>query len=244
MIILKDNYIMNTNSKLLFPIKKVYGKLERYCRQKRLDKLKKYFKAERVELLQKYSRALNDAGVVFWLEFGTLLGYYREGDFIAHDCDMDTGTYLENAERVYKALTAAGFELVREYHVTDDGGLEQCYQYMHTTIDVFYFRKEGDKLYCNSFYPMLNMSRRKYRNKKCPFQVKKIEVPDTGYEKATFKGCEVYVPKDCERYLITHYGPSYRTPNPNYNWRKDSTNIILYPYNDKPGYGILKSLYI
>ena len=235
---------MKTDLALFTPIKRLYIKLDSFYRKKRLNKVKKYFKAERVELLQKYSEALNDAGIVFWLEFGTLLGYYRDGDFIAHDCDIDTGTYIENADRVYKALTKVGFQLVREYHVEDDAGLEQCYQYLHTTIDVFYFRKDGNCLYCNSFFPVLNMTKRKYRNKKCPFQVKRIDVPDTGYERAVFKGCSVYIPKDCERYLITHYGSSYRTPNPNYDWKKDSTNITLFPYDEKPGYGILKSLYV
>lgn len=209
----------------------------------RINKQKRFFETERIELLHRFADALNEAGIVFWLEFGTLLGYYREHGFIAHDCDIDTGTYLNNRDIVYKSLTDAGFELVREYHVVDDGGIEECYQYKHTTIDVFYFRKDGNVLFCNSFVPMKHMFLPFYRNVKCPFQVKRIEVPNTGYQKTVFQGCQVYVPSDCETYLIAHYGKSFMVPNPDYNWKKDSTNIKLYPFGEKPGFGILKSLY-
>lgn len=213
-------------------------------RKIKLNRQKRFFKKERVELLHQFSKALGDANIVFWLEFGTLLGYYRDHDFIEHDCDLDTGTYWENAEKVYKTLTSNGFKLVREYHVENDGGVEHCYQYKHTTIDVFYFRKDGNVLYCNSFYPIKNMSLFFNKNKKCPFQVKRIEVPNIGYRMVEFKGCPVYVPNDCDKYLTTHYGPSYMVPNPNYDWKKDSNNIILYSYLDKPGYGVLNKLYI
>ena len=213
-------------------------------RKRRLLLLKRYFWEENVEVLSVFSRAMNEAGIVFWLEFGTLLGYYRENDFIAHDCDIDTGTYFENSDRVYKALTKVGFKLVREYHVSDDGGLEQCYQFKHTTIDIFYFRKEGNTLYCNSFLPIRNMTYFWNLYRKCPFSVKRIDVPDTGYEKVLFKGSLVYVPKDCDLYLRTHYGNNYMIPNPKYDGKKDSTNIIYYEYSQKPGYGILKKSYV
>lgn len=234
---------MDTNKGFLLILKKVYLKVRYYGRDKRFEQQKKFFTEEGVEVLQRYSEALNAAGLKFWLEFGTLLGYHREHDFISHDFDLDTGTYWENADKVKDALTKAGFELVREYHVEDDGGLEHCYQYKHTTIDVFYFRRDGDVLYCNSFYPIMNMHSKRLCGKKCPFRVKRIEVPDTGYVPTEFKGCKVYVPADCERYVIAHYGKDYRIPNPNYNWQKDSTNIKLYTYEEKPAWGILKKMY-
>lgn len=211
---------------------------------RKLALLKQYFWEENVEVLQLFSTALNEAGIVFWLEFGTLLGYYRENDFIAHDCDIDTGTFIENSPVVYRILTKAGFKLVREYHVIDDGGLEQCYQYKHTTIDVFYFRKDKNRLYCNSFLPIKNMTYFWNLYVKRPFLVKRIEVPDTGYRKVQFKGAEVYIPNDCDLYLRTHYGDSYMVPNPKYDGKKDSTNIIYYEYEQKPGYGILKKPYV
>ena len=38
-------------------------------------------------VLQAANSALKDAGVDFWLEYGTLLGVIRDGDFIKHDTE-------------------------------------------------------------------------------------------------------------------------------------------------------------
>lgn len=225
-------------------IYRIYTSILKNYRTKQLEKLKTYFKEESQELLKNFTSALDNAGVVYWLEFGTLLGYYREGDFISHDYDIDIGTYYENSTMVKETLLQNGFKLVREYHVIDDGGLEQCFKYKHITVDVFYFRLDGNKLYCNSFLPIANMTRWYNLYIRKPFLVKRIEVPNIGYQKVQFKDCSVYVPNDCDLYLQTHYGVNYMTPNPNYDGKKDSTNIIYYQYDDKPGYGILKEPYI
>ena len=100
---------------------------------------KEYFRKEGATLLERFSFALNQEGIPFWLEFGTLLGYYREHDFIRHDCDLDFGAYLDDAERVRKALEKVGFKRIMKFRASD-GGLEECYKHNHTTLDVFYFR--------------------------------------------------------------------------------------------------------
>lgn len=218
--------------------------LKRQCakRSKRVAILKHYFLEENVEMLRNFSSALNEAGIPFWLEFGTLLGFYREHSFIAHDLDIDTGAYYEDVEEVQKALEKAGFKLVREYNVLNDGGKEQCYLYRHSTIDVFYFRKDGNKMFCNSFYETgkSQLTEKSCVNKSVPVCVARIEVPLMNYVPATFYGCDVYVPEDTDLYLRTHYGPDYMTPNPNYSHKKQSTNIIWYDYEEKQGEALFK----
>ena len=56
----------------------------------------KYFLAEGEELLRAFAEAMNGGNIQFWLEFGSLLGYYRENDFIKHDCDIDFGAFLKD----------------------------------------------------------------------------------------------------------------------------------------------------
>ena len=41
-----------------------------------------------------YSSKISNYDV--WLDFGTLLGYYRENDFISHDLDMDFGIIIND----------------------------------------------------------------------------------------------------------------------------------------------------
>ena len=88
---------------------------------RRLRKKRRYFQSEHVELLQKFSQVLNDNGLLFWLEFGTLLGYYREHDVIKHDDDLDIGAFLADAEKIRKALTDNGLKLVRVFRAEDGG---------------------------------------------------------------------------------------------------------------------------
>ena len=158
---------------------------------------------------------------------------------------MDIGTYWENANKVKATLERAGFKRVRCYRVLDDGGLEECYKHhdFHTTIDIFYFRRDNDVMFCNSFIPLKDMSMPWNLHRNMPFKVKRIEVPDCGYEEGSFKGCKIYVPREIHKYLTRHYGESYMVPNPNYDSKKDSSNITYYSYEEKPGAGFLTEGY-
>lgn len=224
---------------------RMYLKRNQRIKSRRVEYLKRYFWEENTEMLSVFCNAMNSAGIKFWLEFGTLLGYYREHGFIPHDFDIDTGTYYENAPAVKNALEGAGFKLVREYRVLDDGGIEQCYLYKHITIDVFYFRRDGDKMFCNSFYVIgkANLAHRSCINKPIPVGVKRIDVPLMNYIPATFMNCKVFIPEDTDRYLRVHYGDNYMTPNPSYDNRKDSTNITWFDYKDKQGEAVFKLPY-
>ena len=88
---------------------------------RRLNKKQQFFINENGELFHKFTQILNDNGVVFWLEFGTLLGFYREHDFIKHDFDLDIGVYMADAEKIRKILTDNGFKLVRDFNAKDGG---------------------------------------------------------------------------------------------------------------------------
>lgn len=196
-----------------------------------------YFKAEAVSLLKHYAETLNREGITFWLDFGTLLGCYREHDFIAHDCDLDTGAYIDDAKRINSALTKAGFSLIREFNCPFDGSREECYKYGNTSIDVFYFQKEGSNRYCY-LYHLLD---KKKFNVKLRAWVQKITVPDTQFTKTQFKGIDVLIPEDTASYLTLHYGPNFMIPNTSFNRDKEATNLTTYSYEERPAEMLLKS---
>ena len=193
----------------------------------------KYFLEEGTELLQNFARNLNNNNILFWLEFGSLLGYYREHDFIKHDCDIDFGIYLQDADKTRKVLENAGFKLIHQF-IASDGGLEECYKYKHTSIDIFYFREDKDRLYCNSFmprYPLLIQKLiRSHR-----YLVKRIDIPKQEFIKDEYKGAIINVPTDCVKHLKMHYGETFMTPNPNFNYRKEASNITYYDYSEIKG---------
>ncbi|MBQ8778586.1 MAG: LicD family protein [Alistipes sp.] len=196
-----------------------------------------WFREEGEEMLNNFSKTLNDSGITYWLEFGTLLGYHREHDFIKHDYDLDFGAFIKDAERIRHSLTKDGFQLVHSFNASD-GGLEECYKYKHTTLDIFYFREDEYGLYCNSFSPCLYSIKEKLsRKRKC--YVKKIYIPGKEFKKVEYKGCIVGVPVNIIEHLRMHYGKSFMIPNPNFDYKKEATNITYYDLSEVHGYVII-----
>lgn len=210
----------------------------------RIKRKKKYFLKEAVELLQHFSQVLNDNNVQFWLEFGTLLGYYREHDFIKHDYDLDVGVFLSDSEKIRKILTDNGFKLVREFRAKD-GGLEECYRYMHTTIDVFYFNideNNPEEKYCDLVKCSVFPIKKKHLNKELKAFVRRRYVPNNGVEKAVFKGSDIYIPRNPEEVLTIYYGKNFMVPDPKFNAADFPNKVIYYSYEENPGISVFKEL--
>lgn len=224
------------------PIWRFRLKMNEIHMQKRMQKRKKFFHLEAEELLEKFSQTLNSANVLFWLDFGTLLGYYREHDFIKHDFDLDCGVFLKDAGNVRKSLTENGFKLIREFKSLKDGGMEECYLYKHTSIDIFYYRTDSvrNTIYCNSFSTFPELF--KGINKKAPAEVKRIDLPKSEFQKVTYKNSTVNVPDNPVLYLQRHYGADFMTPNPDFDYKKEATNITYYRYEDMPGEYIIHKI--
>lgn len=224
---------------------KAYREHKENKRIERKNAVNEAFKKEAVDVLRLYSDALLRNNLVFWIDYGTLLGYYREHDFIKHDFDLDTSTWFENHERVKEVLENNGFERVRFYYLQKQDGLEECYKHrdFDTTIDVFYYFNDGERSYCFSFSPMVSMRRKRDLNKVQPSRVRKwtferiIPVP------AEFKGVRVYVPENTGAYLASTYGETFMTPIPDFPL-KGRPNMKEFSYEELPACAFLKVGYI
>lgn len=203
-------------------------------KQSQLELRKHYFNLEAEELLKNFSQALNNKNIIFWLEFGTLLGYYREQDFIKHDYDLDFGAYLKDASIIKNILESNGFKRIR-YYRSSDGGIEECYRYKHTTLDVFYFREGENHLYCNSFTRAEKSFIGSLLNRRTCY-VKQVSIPKNGFITTTYKGCQVNIPSDCVEHLKMHYGETFMTPNPNFDYKKEASNIKYFTLKENKGY--------
>lgn len=224
-----------------FFLYKIYRTRVDKKRRERENEVNEAFKREAVDVLRLYSEAMMSNGLVFWLDYGTLLGYYREHDFIKHDFDLDTSAWFEDHDRIKEALEKAGFERVRHYYLKFRDGLEECYKHRDyaTTIDVFYYFNEGNKSYCFSFSPMVSMTKKYHLNRVQKSKARKWTFPKVTPVLAKFKGVSVYVPENTGAYLEYTYGETFMTPIPNYPF-SGRPNMTEYTYEEMPACAYLK----
>lgn len=194
------------------------------------DERRELFRKEGFCALKEFVCCMEDVNIPFWLEFGTLLGAYRDGDFIPNDLDIDIGAHLSDARRIYYALTQRGFKLVREFHVVGENGLEQTYEYHGVTLDVMYFFEYKNQYWCNGVaFPS------KWG--------KLVQVPVTahwfkpfGISFMVFKGIRVPIPDNVEEHLIEIFGNGFRVYDPDF---PGDLNKKKYPFDEKCAWGIV-----
>ena len=63
--------------------------IKEYISAKKKKKQTQHFNKGNKVLLFKLDEVLNQNGLQYWLNYGTLLGAYRDHDFINHDYDLD-----------------------------------------------------------------------------------------------------------------------------------------------------------
>ena len=153
-----------------------------------------------------------------WLDFGTLLGYYRENDFISHDLDMDFGVQVssfEEFEVIEKHLINNGFNRTKEFYFNKNL-VELSYSYKGLNVDFIIYKKENDKVSSDTIFFMTNALGNPTR-----YEVYHYEIPFSGLKECDFKGMKVKIPDNTQEYLRTLYGEDFETPNTNYNWKEN-----------------------
>ena len=197
-----------------FPlIKKLNEKANIELDSKRSNLLKENF--EQI-LTIVYSSELKNYNI--WLDFGTLLGYYRENDFISHDLDMDFGiqvSSLEEFEVIEEQLINNGFNRTKEFYFNKNL-VELSYSYKGLNVDFIIYKKEDDKVSSDTIFFMTNALGNPTR-----YEVYHYEIPFSGLKECDFKGMKVKVPENTQEYLRTLYGEDFETPNTNYNWKEN-----------------------
>ena len=194
-------------------IKKLNEKANIELDSKRSSLLKENFEGI---LSTVYSSDLKDYNI--WLDFGTLLGYYRENDFISHDLDMDFGVQVssfEEFEVIEKHLINNGFNRTKEFYFNKNL-VELSYSYKGLNVDFIIYNKENDRVSSDTIFFMTNALGNPTR-----YEVYHYEIPFSGLKECDFKGMKVKVPENTQEYLRTLYGEDFETPNTNYNWKEN-----------------------
>ena len=168
-----------------------------------------------------------------WLDFGTLLGFYRENDFINHDLDMDFGIIINDYDDFLekeKYLIKKGFSRTKEFYYKDRL-VELSYSYKGLNVDFIVYRRKADVIESDTIFFMTNALGKPTR-----YEVYNYSLPFSELEGHNFKAVEIKVPNNAREYLSKLYGEDFEVPNTNYNWKEnpiykrvssEEANVIL-----------------
>ena len=182
----------------------------------REEKFRVMSREKALAVLIEVTDTLDSTGNVYWLSDGTLLGLVREGDFIAHDDDIDIVVLASsfNPEAIHQ-LIAKGF-VINQLFGTLEKGFGLTMRRDGIRVDWFMcYEKDGQHVY--SIFQQIS----RHRGQRLDYVY-----PIVQRKKQLFLGHEFYVPEDPEAYTETQYGPYWKMPNKIWNSFIDPHNIV------------------
>ena len=177
-------------------------------------KLKRYaIQKHGLSDLSRVTKTLNEAGILSFADFGTLLGIIREQGLLKHDLDIDVGVMIVS-DADYRAINSVMEKLrfVKSREFTIDGRVkEQSYFKRFIKVDLQYYTiapEDSTLMNCYLFYnPGRDPSETKWKSvvKKCP-RVKSVR-------SVTVQGYPIDVPDNAEDILVYKYGANWKKPD-------------------------------
>ena len=161
-------------------------------------------KDKRLQFLKEVKEVLDKAEITFWVDWGTLLGFYREGDFIEFDPDIDIGIKREDQGKVMSViqkLATIGNTVVRVDTGENKTHYLAGYKIMRedTWIDIaFYWHCGNEWVIPISEWTKVMVFKEEFFD-----NLKDMEI----------KGLKFKVPEKTEEYIEAHYGKDWRIPD-------------------------------
>jgi phosphorylcholine metabolism protein LicD len=152
----------------------------------------------------------------YWLDYGTLLGYVRDGKLLPGDDDLDFGVTVKDGVDIEADMKKEDIYLFKRITVEGKITFEQ-YRYKGFRFDVFHYQKIDDDITTNMWLPNhYNMPQQiAYEKKECSLSETTFKAFKTT-EQVSFYECSYYIPSNSDDYLAQHYGSDYMIPNPNF----------------------------
>lgn len=159
--------------------------------------------------------------IVYFADFGTLLGFVRDGGFLKHDDDIDFSVVEGSVslKELVGLMQNAGFSFSRGF-LYGDKVTEIAFTYKKVGIDFFLSYKTEEGQYMQ-YYEAFDWSE-EYKSDIALFAGKLCRPKLKGIEEISINGVLVYVPVNREELLAATYGKGWRIPNP--TWQSQDAN--------------------
>lgn len=165
------------------------------------------------ELISKVENTLADKGVMFFLDFGSLLGIIRDGKLIEYDRDIDYGIVISEYftwKDLEMSLNNQGFKLIKQFSL--DGNItEQTYVFNNLTVDFFCHYKDNLQSYVYEYYRKKGY----IYNSKYEYHVAKVNLKTVEHlKKIKIDNINITIPSDSDKYLESAYTDKWTERNP------------------------------
>ena len=179
------------------------------------------FRENGAKVLKVIKSRLDDFGVPFWLSSGTLLGWYRQCDFIVYSGDVDIGVFIKDHDQdLLSKLLRSSLVLEHKFGKLEDS-LQYAFHMGSLKLDIFFFYEDKFlKKYWNGGTDYDSGAKYRYL-----------------FDKFTLCWTEFYdmkfrVPCDTERYIKANYGDNWFNPVKKWDWRHSPPNSVQNGYWD------------
>lgn len=178
------------------------------------------------DVLACVNKALSEARITYYVDFGTLLGMMREHDFIKHDTDIDISVPQKTDPMdLYNVLTAAGFSFARGFMY--EGQITELTFSIHG-IDVdFFWNFCDDEKQWYYFYGRFDTSLKYPHGSKQAMKCFRCKVENVVRDK--FLGIETFRPTNYSQLLEREYGPTWGTINAAWAIDQNDPNRVILP---------------
>lgn len=185
------------------------------------------------EVADEFINAMKGLNLGLFVDYGTLLGFVRDGGFIVHDDDLDFG-FINRTEdqavwlEIEACARQAGFEKIRQFSYE---GLitEQAYERNGLTLDIFSHPTTlNDRMSALTYEIHTNVS---YKNEHERTVIQLLTSKIEEIDSLLVHGKEYPVPRNASEYLCDVYGETWRKPLLRGEYEQDAraSNYVALP---------------
>lgn len=176
------------------------------------------------EVIQIIDKIGDELHIDIWIEWGTLLGYVREGGLIGHDYDIDFATNRMSDgqyRNFFKILKSKGFKLTRQFRFKEDI-ISETYEYKGSLVDIDYCDTDENGIRYFEYDIGENTQIEKKSGRyhyRCMDVMIYHAIPFTIKRGVFSNGTSCNIPDNSEDHIELFYGKNWRTPIPQFDWK-------------------------